>query len=52
MGISSKIKVATIANDETKTFIIAIKEMIALPLIMTAKKYTKKCAAHFRVFVY
>ena len=36
MGISNKIKVATFANDETKTFIIVIeiKDMIALPLIM------------------
>ena len=49
MGISDKIKVATITTDETTTFIIEIKEMIALSLIiyvMTAKKYTKKCAAH------
>ena len=34
MGTSNKINVATIANDETKTLIIEIKEMIALPLIM------------------
>ena len=35
MGISNKIKVATTnANDETKTLIIEIKEMIALPLTM------------------
>ena len=34
MGISNKIKVATFANDETKTFIIEIKDMIAFPLIM------------------
>ena len=34
MGISNKIKVAMFANDETKTFIIEIKDMIALPLIM------------------
>ena len=55
MGISDKIKVAMITTDETTTFIIEIKEMIALSLIIytcnDSKEIYQKVCCTFRVFV-
>ena len=50
MGISNKIKVATFANDETKTFIIEIKDMIALPLCNDSKEIYQKVCRTFQSF--